>query len=219
MVIRVNKTHDYTVMSNAHLRDNNLSLKAKGLLSLMLSLPDNWEYSLAGIVSIVKEGAGAVHSAFSELKKHGYLIITKKMPCETKSGRIEYEYNIYEKPKTRPQKQPPCFQGLEIQALENSIQINTNKQNTDIQNTDNSLFHTCAREKIWENSMYRFFHLDLYGLTENQFYALCEILTRDDVAHYIEVLQECADDGRPFSSPYNAILKMARKDGRLKDNG
>jgi hypothetical protein len=216
MVIRVNKTTDYTVMSNTHLRDRNLSLKAKGLLSLMLSLPDNWDYSLAGIVSIVKEGSGAVQSAFAELKKAGYLIITKKMPCETESGRIEYEYNIYEKPKTRPQKQPPCFQGLEIQGLENSIQINTNILNTNKQNTEISLSKEDGAKKIWADVMYRYCNLSLYDINKTDFYSLCTILSRDDIMHYVEVIINCADDGKPFSNPYMAIIKMAKKDKKIE---
>ena len=82
-------------MSNIHLRDKNLSLKATGLLSVILSLPEDWNYSLAGLVAICAESESAVKTALNELKKNGYLKIVKKMPNETPSGRIEYEYNIY----------------------------------------------------------------------------------------------------------------------------
>ena len=70
---RVKRTSGYTIMSNYHLRDMNLSLKASGLLSLVLSLPEDWQYSVKGLTAIVKEGESAVKSALQELEQHGYL--------------------------------------------------------------------------------------------------------------------------------------------------
>lgn len=99
MVIRVNKTSNYTVMSNYHFKDKNLSLKGKGLLSLMLSLPDSWDYSIAGLCTICKENETAIKSALNELKKCGYLEVTKLYPGQSQSGRIEYIYDIFEQPK------------------------------------------------------------------------------------------------------------------------
>lgn len=69
-------------MSNTHLRDKNLSLKAKGLLSVMLSLPDNWDYSIAGLVTISKENETAVKSALNELKDSNYVVVTKENPTK-----------------------------------------------------------------------------------------------------------------------------------------
>lgn len=136
-VIRVNKTKDFTIMSNYHFRDKNLSLKAKGLLSLMLSLPDEWDYSINGLVAICKENETAIKSTLNELKKYGYLVIDKLMPNETKSGRIEYIYNIYETPhlNTRGEKQEVEKQGVENLGVENRGQYNTNKSNTKELNT------------------------------------------------------------------------------------
>lgn len=109
-VIRVNKTDNYTVMSNHHLQDKQMSLKAKGLLSQMLSLPDDWDYTIKGLVSINKESEAAISSALDELKKNGYLVINKIMPKDTASGRIEYVYDIFEVPcgeqKPEPKKAP-----------------------------------------------------------------------------------------------------------------
>lgn len=138
-VIRVNKTGDYTVMSNAHLKEKEMSLKAKGLLSVMLSLPDTWDYSIAGLCAICAENVTAIKSTLGELKKFGYLIVTKKMPNETESGRIEYEYNIFEK----PQKQAIEKQGienlpLENQGVENPAQLNTNQSSIKKANTKQS---------------------------------------------------------------------------------
>ena len=95
-VCRVNKNANYTIMSNYHLRSTNLSLKAIGLLSKVLSLPENWDYSIAGLTSICKEKESAIKSALDELKKWGYLTVTKLMPNQTESGRIEYVYDFYE---------------------------------------------------------------------------------------------------------------------------
>ena len=92
---RVNKNGNYTVMSNYHLRSPNLSLKAVGLLSKVLSLPDDRDYSIAGLVSICREKETAVKSALDELKHWGYLTVTKQMPNKTESDRIEYVYNLY----------------------------------------------------------------------------------------------------------------------------
>lgn len=139
-VIRVNKTKDYTVMSNCHLRDTNLSLKAKGLLSMMLALPEDWDYSIAGLVSICKEKETAVTSALDELKTYGYLKVTKLMPNETENGRFGYCYDVFEKPVESSEKQGVEKQGvenlgLEIQGLENQGQLNTNKLSTKELNT------------------------------------------------------------------------------------
>lgn len=138
MVVRVNKTTNYTVMSNQHLRDKNLSLKAKGLLSVVLSLPNDWDYSVNGLASISKECETSIKSALNELKANGYLEVIKKMPNETDSGRIEYEYNFYESPrdleKQEGKKQgveilPIEFQGVEIQPTNKYIESNKEIEN------------------------------------------------------------------------------------------
>jgi hypothetical protein len=95
-ICRVNKNQNYTVMSNYHLRSKNLSLKAKGLLCIVFSLPDDWDYSIAGLVAICKESVSAVKSALAELKEWGYLTVTKLTPEQTESGRIEYVYDFFE---------------------------------------------------------------------------------------------------------------------------
>lgn len=127
MVFRVRKTRNYTVMSNYHLKEKNMSLKAKGLLTVLLSLPDEWDYSIDGLVAICKENETAIKSALAELKEYGYLVIEKKMPNETRSGRIEYEYNVFEEPvKQDREKQGVENQGVVFQGLENQGQLNTN---------------------------------------------------------------------------------------------
>ena len=97
-VFRINKNTNYTVMSNYHLKDKNLSLKAKGLLSLMLSLPENWDYSINGLVSICKENIKAIRSGLVELETYDYL---SRNRIQRDGGKFDYEYLIYEQPYSR----------------------------------------------------------------------------------------------------------------------
>lgn len=110
-------------MSNAHLHDKRLSLKAVGLLSIVLSLPDDWHYTVKGLVGSVKDGERAVNGALSELKKCGYLQVNKLYPNSERS-KIEYQYVFYEKP-----------QGIQNVPLEQDLQ-NVDLQNVDLQNVD-----------------------------------------------------------------------------------
>ncbi len=139
---RVHKTRDYTVMSNTHLRDRSLSMKGKGMLSVMLSLPDNWDYTIAGLVAISKENETAVKSALDELKKCGYLVVTKLTPAQTESGRFEYQYDIYEQPQyiEAVEKQAEEKQGIESQPLENQGQLNTDSLTTNKSITNKEIY-------------------------------------------------------------------------------
>ena len=146
---RVNKTSDYTVISNYHLREKGMSLKAKGLLTLMLSLPENWDYSISGLASICAENETAIKTGLNELKKFGYLRISKIFPNKKRGNKkIEYVYEIFEKPlgedkrqkeqeieKQPLEKQKVENQGvenlpLESQAVENQGQLSTKELNT-----------------------------------------------------------------------------------------
>ncbi len=95
-IIRVEKNRNYTVMSNHHIQNKNLSLKAKGLMSLMLSLPDDWDYSINGLAAICKEGPDAIKHTLSELEEVGY--ITRKRIRNEKGHLLGVEYTIYELP-------------------------------------------------------------------------------------------------------------------------
>jgi len=151
---RVNKTSDYTVISNYHLREKEMSLKAKGLLTLMLSLPGNWDYSISGLASICAENETAIKTGLKELKKFGYLKISKIFPNKERGNKkIEYVYEIFEKPlvegkrqkeqeteKQPLEKQKVENQGvenlpLESQAVENQGQLSTKELNTNKLNT------------------------------------------------------------------------------------
>lgn len=160
MIIRSNKNKNYTAMCNVHLRDANLSLKAKGLLSVILSLPDDWEYSLDGLAKICKEGKNAVKTALAELKEYGYLVITKLPPSRDNGGKFEYVYDVYEIPQPIEAQSieaqdieaqdvdiqdvdiqgienlPIENQAIEVQAIENLPQLNKDILNTKKQNTE-----------------------------------------------------------------------------------
>lgn len=137
-VIRVEKNTNYTCMANYHLRDKELSLKAKGLLSVILSLPDDWKYSMAGLVAICKEGESAVKAAFKELEKAGYVTVAKLYPNQTDTGRIEYVYTIRERPQQDDCKQDIENLGVESQGIENRGQLNTDRQSTKKSSTKES---------------------------------------------------------------------------------
>ncbi len=134
-VIRVNNTKGFTVMSNYHFQDKEISLKAKGLLGLMLSLPSDWDYSVNGLAAIVKENKAAVQTVLKELEEHKYL---KRTRVQDETGRFDYIYDIYEKPYDKlPCAENPCTEVrcTEVRCTENQPQINTNKQNTNKQST------------------------------------------------------------------------------------
>ncbi|MCD7918741.1 MAG: helix-turn-helix domain-containing protein [Clostridiales bacterium] len=104
-VFRVEKNTNYTTMSNYHLRDRNLTLKAKGLLSLCLSLPETWDYSVRGLVAICKEGKDSIVKILQELEQYGYLERHQLRRDDGKMGGIEYV--IYEMPR-EPCTEKPC---------------------------------------------------------------------------------------------------------------
>ena len=98
-VFRIERTRDYTVMSNHHLRNEKLSLKAKGLLSMMLSLPEDWNYTTRGLAAICKEGVDAIGGALRELETAGYIV---RHQLRDRQGRIsDTEYVIYEQPQPK----------------------------------------------------------------------------------------------------------------------
>lgn len=92
-VIRVQKTDNYSVISNEHLRNRDMSLKAKGLMTLMLSLPPTWDYSIGGLVAICKESHTSIRSAIKELEENRYLVRERK---NNEKGYFVYEYTLYE---------------------------------------------------------------------------------------------------------------------------
>lgn len=148
-VIRVEKSRNYTVISNVHLRDRELSLKAKGLLSLILSLPANWQYSVNGLAAITKEGRTGVMSALRELERAGYL--TRHQLRGTRGRMGPNEYVIRELPDLPQSGNPTAvnptavcptaeYPTAENPTSENRTQINKEEINTERINTDLSKY-------------------------------------------------------------------------------
>ena len=143
-VFRVERTGDYTVMSNFHLKDKRLSLKAKGLLSQMLSLPDDWDYTLSGLSYINRESKDAIRSAVNELETAGY--IRRRQTTDASGKFAANEYTIFERPiEGEPMLDKPSSENpitvnpSAVNPLpENPTQLNTKKSNTQKQNTHGS---------------------------------------------------------------------------------
>ena len=155
-VFRVEKTKDFTVMSNHHLRNTELSLKAKGLLSLMLSLPEDWDYTTKGLAHICKDGVDSITTALKELERHGYLT---RQRLRYENGQLgDIEYTIHEKPVTAEQPGVPPKRenprqvnpgqakpeqgepGQENPAQLNTDPLKTKKSKTDISRTYQSIY-------------------------------------------------------------------------------
>lgn len=143
-VFRVEKTRDFTVMSNHHLRNTKLSLKAKGLMSLILSLPEDWDYTLKGLTYICKDGEDSVAKALKELEKEGYLT---RQRLRLPNGRlVSVEYTIHEQPKNPdiernpPKRENPeqAFPKQDLPEQEKQAQLNIYKLNTEKSNKDKS---------------------------------------------------------------------------------
>ena len=169
-VYRVNKNRGYTVMANFHLRDKNLSLKAVGLLSKMLSFNDGWQFSTRGLSAICKEGPDAILSALRELENYGYLV---RHQARDEKGRMSsMVFEIYEKPQeVLPEAGNPYTENPDADnpvtekpytgnpAQRNTDQVITEKTNTSLNNyqsinldgIDRMDERESYRELLWEN--------------------------------------------------------------------
>lgn len=140
-VFRVNKNKNYTVISNYHLRDLNLSLRAKGLLSVMYSLPDDWDYSIRGLAAISQEGEKAIRTVLKELEDKGYLVRTRTHNADGHFDGIIYD--IFEEPQLPNEENLPCDQNRHVDerhvddaVVEEGRQLNTNILNKDLTNKE-----------------------------------------------------------------------------------
>ena len=156
-VFRVEKTKDFTIMSNHHLRNTELSLKAKGLLSLMLSLPEDWDYTIKGLAHICKDGVDSITTALKELERHGYLTRQRLRYDNGQLGDIEY--TIHEQPvstentglspKRENPRQVKPEQAKPKQAepeQENPAQLNTNPLKTKKSKKDKSITYDVSKD-------------------------------------------------------------------------
>ena len=142
-VFRVKKNRNFTVMSNHHLRNKKLSLKARGLLSTILSLPDDWDYTLQGLTYICREKIDAVRAAVNELECHGYIVRDR---VRDEQGKLrDAEYIIYENPiSDSPTLENPTLDNpmLDNPTLGNPTQLNKERKNKEKSNTDLSNTHS-----------------------------------------------------------------------------
>ena len=164
-VFRVEKNSGYTVMSNHHLRNQELSLKAKGLLSQMLSLPDNWDYTLKGLSLINREKIDAIREAIRELERAGYIVRSRE---RDEKGRLRgADYIIYEFPQ-KPVSDLPTLENptldnptqenptLENPTLENPTQLNKDILRTDLSKKEKSITDLSSTDSIPILSPYPF---------------------------------------------------------------
>ena len=131
-VFRVERNSGYTVMSNHHLRNKELTLKAKGLLSQMLSLPEDWDYTLAGLSHINRESIDAIRTAVWELEKAGYIL--RRQGRDEKGKMTAIEYTIYEQ--TQPMLENPT---ADNPTSENPTQLNKDRSRTNLPKKEKSI--------------------------------------------------------------------------------
>lgn len=146
-VIRVKKSKDYTVVNNSYLRDKNLSLKTIGLMTIMLSLPESWDYTIEGLSSLLKDGKTTVRTALQELERNKYLVRNRK---RDELGKLtSTEYILYEKNTITPISENPMLENLTLEKpmLENRTQLNTNILSTKEINTNNIYNNNNNKEK------------------------------------------------------------------------
>lgn len=202
-VIRVIKNKNYTVMSNTHLKDKRLSLKAIGLLSVVLGLPEDWHYTVNGLVGIVKDGKDSVESAIKELKKNGYLRVDKIYPNEN-SNRIQYQYTFFENP------QEVVFQPLENQEVETQVLENpyaykyTNKPNTNKLNTN-------------KQSKHKYGEYQHVLLTDKEHTHLIE-LYGDSLDEHIKILDEYIETSGKKYKNHSLVIQRWVHDEWIKRN-
>ena len=220
-VFRIDKTKDYTVMANFHLRDKSLSLKAKGLLSLMLSLPEDWDYTTKGLAYICKDGVDSICAAVKELENAGY--VQRKRNRNSQGRLTNVEYTILEKPISTPEVQQAAKQDtspkrenpvLDNPVLENPrqdipeqdlpkqekpAQLNTNtsskeKINTDLSNT-HSFFPSADVTSDCGQTERRITSGDIRAQIEYEIMA--QRYRRDQLDELVEIMLEVALNRSP----------------------
>ena len=183
-VVRVNKTKNFTVMSNHHFKEKKMSLKSKGLLSLMLSLPDSWDYSIAGLVSLSKDGKDSVMSALAELEEFGYLIRTRTTDAKGRFSGIQYD--IFEE----PQKEKPIAENQ-----------NSDNQNSDNQNAENPPQLKTKFIKNSSNKELKVSNKDKKEIDISMFNNILEEIKETDLKQlYIDFIEHREIMGSPMST-------------------
>ena len=202
-VFRVEKNANYTTMSNHHLRDRTLSMKAKGLLSMLLSLPETWNYSVRGIAAISKENVDAVTNAMKELEQHGYL---HREQMRTARGRLgKTRYVIYEVPHAEAYSSSPCVEKPD------TVSPYTNLSGTE------SPAQTITNKKKYEKNQRKKYGAFQNVLFSEDEYARLQAEFPADYQERIERLSEyIASSGRRYKNHLATIRCWARKETRPK---
>lgn len=207
-VFRVEKNANYTTMCNYHLRDQTLSLKAKGLLSMLLSLPDTWHYSVRGLAAISREGVDGILTALKELETHGYL---ERRQLRGPGGRLgQTEYVIFEMPKSQPCTDSPCTEKpyTVLPDTESPAQISKERVNKEPTRTEKKETAPPSRHR--------------YGMYQNVLLSDAELekLRIEFPADYqnrIERLSEyIASSGKHYKNHLATIRSWAKRDGTKK---
>lgn len=192
-VYRVERTKDYTVMSNYHLKDTNLSLKSKGLLSMMLSLPNDWNYTTRGLASICKEGVDSIGSGLKELENCGYIIRNR---IRGSDGRIsDTEYVIYEKPRmVQPDSVLPHTENpyMDSSDTENTVQLSINKQNTNQLNIYELNNHSFLPSDNKEDGRKEIHTLREQMKQQIDYEHIVSIYNKSQVDEFVEIMMEVA---------------------------
>ena len=225
-VFRVKKNKNFTTMCNIHLRDKNLSLKAKGMLSIFLSLPDEWHYSVKGLAEICQEGPDCIRSVLKELEAAGYL---KRKRTRRENGQLgDAEYLIYETPQrddddddTNPASPAQAASVEESPVQENPLQdepaledptgikkdeVSTEKSNTDPSSTDPS------KKERRESARHRYGQYENVLLSDDDLEKL-KTEFPDDYSERIDNLSEyMASTGRSYKNHLVTIRRWSRRD-------
>ncbi len=227
-VMRVNKTKNYTVMSNYHLSDKKISLRAKGLLSLMLSLPDDWNYSIAGLTKYTKDGKDAIMTILKELEDNNYLVRTQL--TNDKGQFAGYDYDIYEVPQMekpyteKPNTDKPNTDSPTLLNTNNTniINNNTNKINTnnvkEIQKkkTDADFIYDYYLDKSIEFG-YAQRRISATDTTMNNIKRYLREYSLDTMKETIDRYFEVINDNNYFFNTYWNAEKFFRQSNTFKD--
>nr|WP_242827538.1 helix-turn-helix domain-containing protein [Enterocloster clostridioformis] len=214
-VFRVEKNSNYTTMCNYHLRDQNLSLKAKGLLSLFLSLPDEWHYSIRGVAAICKEGVDSVNTTLRELEEYGYLTRSQKRQENGRMGEIEYV--IYEMPDGSQPDADFSSTGLPytenpdtvISDTENPREINKDRTSKERTNTE-----TNNKRESKRPARHRYGQYQNVLLSDEEMDKLKNEFPNDYQSRIERLSEYMASTGRIYKSHLATIRSWARRDSQ-----
>lgn len=192
-IFKINKSKDYTTISNFHLRDNNLSLKAKGLLSMMFSLPSNWDYSVRGLEKICKESKNTINEILHELESNNYLI---RKRIYTNGKISDWEYNIFEKNDLHPKNQD--IENQDIGFWDN------NKYTKELNNNSSNNINNDINNKLY-NNIYNYIE-ENFGRTLNPIeYELVSSWKDNELTRY--AIKQAILNGKYNLKYINTILK------------